>query len=254
MSGVHSSAVVGPGVRLGRRVVVGPYAVLLGPLVIGDDVWIGPGVHLGGPPEIATSRHNVPWEGDLDHHEISIGPRTRIRDGVVVHHGSVRPTVVGADCLLFNNVYLAHDVQVADAVTLSAGVTVGGHATIRSGANLGLNVSVHQRRVIGAMAMVGMGTPVTRDVPPYTKVYGMPPRVHGLNAFGLSKAGHGPDVVAALEAAYAAGMPGDLDAAGLPPTLAAEICWFATCSDLHPTAWVRSEPRAAPGSGAGADA
>lgn len=234
MSQVHATAVIGPGVTLGERVVIGPYAVLLGPLVVGDDVWIGPGAHLGGPPEIATSRHNVPWEGDLDHHEVRIGDRTRIRDGVVIHHGSVRATMVGADCLLFNNAYLAHDVQLGDEVTLSAGVTVGGHATIRSGANLGLNVSIHQRRVVGALAMVGMATPVTRDVPPYTKVYGVPPRVHGLNSFGLTRAGHGPDVIDALRAAYASGMPPAELPVGLPAGIAAEVEWFTAYPDLRP--------------------
>lgn len=83
---------------------------------------------------------------DLDHHEVRIGSRTRIRDGVTIHHGSWPPTVVGADCLLFSHCYLAHDVQGGDGVTLSAGVSVGGHATIRDGANLGLNVMVHQWR------------------------------------------------------------------------------------------------------------
>ena len=184
-------------------VVVGPFAVLLGPLSVADGVWIGPGAHLGGPPEIASFRHNEPWFGDLDHHEVRIGPRTRIRDGVVIHHGSVRPTVVGADCLLFNNCYLAHDVQVGDRVTLSAGVTVGGHSTIRNGANLGLNVMVHQRRNIGAGAMVGMGTAVTRDVPPYATAYGVPPRVHGLNEFLLRKQGNSEETIAAIRSWYA---------------------------------------------------
>jgi UDP-N-acetylglucosamine acyltransferase len=214
-------------------VVVGPFAVLLGPLLIGDDVWIGPGVHLGGPPEIASSRHNVAWEGDLDHQEIRVGDRTRIRDGVTVHHGSVRPTLIGADCHLFSRVYVAHDVQISDAVTLTAGSSIGGHVTIRTRANIGLNVSVHQRRVVSAFAMVGMGTTVTRDVPPFTTSYGVPPRVHGLNAFGLRRAGYGDEVIEALSAAYAAGYP-DPSGDGLPQDLRAELTWWADVPERRP--------------------
>lgn len=229
---VHSTAFLGPGVDLGRDVVVGPYAVLLGRLVVEDEVWVGPGAHLGGPPEIAASRHNEPWAGDLDHFEIRIGPRTRVRDGVTIHHGSVRPTLVGADSLLFNHCYLAHDVQVGDRVTLSAGVTVGGHATIRDGANLGLNATVHQRRSIGAGAMVGMGTAVTRDVPPYGTAYGVPPRVRGLNEFLLRKQGHTEATIEALRARYAGGE------AALPGDIEAELTWWEALRERRPMTWV----------------
>ena len=153
-----SSAFIGPGVELGADVVVGPFAILLGPARIGDRVRIGPGAHVGGPPEIATERQNDAWAGDLDHHEVVIGADTVLRDHVVIHHGSVRPTVIGERCWIFSHAYVAHDVVVGDEVTLSAGVALGGHVTVRRGANLGLNVSVHQRRSIGALAMVGMGT------------------------------------------------------------------------------------------------
>ena len=228
---VHSTAFIGSGVELGRDVVIGPYAVLLGPLTVSDEVWIGPGAHLGGPPEIASFRHNEPWAGDLDHYEVRIGSRTRIRDGVTIHHGSWRPTVVGADCLLFSHCYLAHDVQVGDGVTLSAGVTVGGHATIRDGANLGLNVMVHQWRSIGAGAMVGMGTAVTRDIPPFATAYGVPPRVRKLNEFLLRKHGHSETTIDALRSRYA-GQPADL-----PDEIEAELVWWEAVADRRPMAW-----------------
>lgn len=231
---VHPTAVVGPGVELGSGVIVGPHAVLLGPCTVGDDVWIGPGAHVGGPPEIGTLRHNVPWEGDLDYHRVLIGARTRLRDGVTIHHGSVRETLVGADCLLFAGSYVAHDVQIGDGVTLSAGTSVGGHATIRSGANLGLNVSVHQRRVIGPLAMVGMGTTVTRDIPPYATAYGVPPRVHGINAFGMRRAGFADHVADLLLAVYA----GRGDPSGLPDVVRVELDWWDAVPERRPMSWV----------------
>ena len=179
--------------------MVGPFAIVLGPARIGDRVRIGPGAHVGGPPEIATERQNDPWTGDLDHHEVVIGADTVLRDHVVIHHGSVRPTVIGERCWIFSHAYVAHDVVVGDGVTLSAGVALGGHATVRRGANLGLNVSVHQRRSIGALTMVGMGTPVTRDVPPFATAYGVPPRVHGVNRFGMARAGVAEHDIVAVE-------------------------------------------------------
>jgi UDP-N-acetylglucosamine acyltransferase len=230
---VAQSAFIGPGVELGADVVVGPFAVVLGPARIGDRVRIGAGSHVGGPPEIATVRQNDPWLGDLDHHEVVIGADTVLRDHVVIHHGSVRPTVIGAACWIFSGAYVAHDVVVGDGVTLSAGVALGGHVTVRRGANLGLNVSVHQRRSVGALSMVGMGTPVTRDVPPYATAYGVPPRVHGVNRFGMARAGVSEQDIAEVERRYARGSA-EGPATGLSGDLAAELEWWRTLADRRP--------------------
>ncbi len=230
---VAPSAIIGPGVELGADVVVGPYAVVLGPARIGDRVRIGPGAHIGGPPEIATERQNDAWIGDLDHHEVVIGADTVLRDHVVVHHGSVRPTVIGERCWVFSRTYIAHDVVVGDGVTLSAGVALGGHVTVRRGANLGLNVSVHQRRSIGALTMVGMGTPVTRDIPPFATAYGMPPRVHGVNRFGMTRAGVAEEDIAGVERLFATGTP-DGSAESFAVDIAAELEWWRTLVDRRP--------------------
>ncbi len=221
---VSASAFVGPGVELGVGVSVGPFAVLVGPTRIGDHVRIGPGTHVGGAPEIASVRQNDAGDGDLDHHEVRIGSHSVLRDHVVVHHGSVRPTTIGAGCQVFSRVYVAHDVHVGDGATLSAGVSLGGHVTVRAGANLGLNASVHQRRVVGGLAMVGMGTPVVRDVPPFATVYGVPARVRGGNRFGMERAGFSDKEIEAVLEFLASGCPPG--AAVLSDRVRDELDWW----------------------------
>jgi UDP-N-acetylglucosamine acyltransferase len=233
---IAPSAFIGAGVELGDDVVVGPFVVVLGPARIGDRVRIGPGAHVGGPPEIATERQNDAWLGDLDHHEIVIGDDAVLRDHVVIHHGSVRPTVIGQRCWILSHAYIAHDVAIGDDVTISAGVALGGHATVRRGANLGLNVSVHQRRSIGAFAMVGMGTPVTRDTAPFATAYGVPPRVHGVNRFGMARAGVTEQDIAEVERLFADGTA-DAPVAGLAAEVAAELDWWRTLPDRRPMAF-----------------
>src|SRR5699024_4327723 len=107
-----------------------------------------------------------------------------------------------ADCWILNRAYLAHDVIVGDNVTVSAGVSVGGHCVIGDRVNLGMNVSVHQRRIIAVGAMVGMGTPVTADIPPYAKVYGTPARVQGVNSYLLNQEWPGSTLAEELETYY----------------------------------------------------
>lgn len=232
---IHATAFVGDGVELGDGVAIGPGAVILGPTRIGDRVWIGPGVMIGGPPEISSLRQNSAWTGDLDHAGVIIGDDTVIRERSVIHQGSARPTVVGNHCWLLNGAYLAHDVQLGDHVTISAGVSIGGHVSVGDRVTVGMNAVIHQRRSIAPGAMVGMGTVLTRDVPPFAKVYGVPPRLHGANAVGMSRLGIDAAAVDALVALYAAGSTtfvGDLAGTDLEP-LTAHIAWWSAVVDVR---------------------
>ncbi|CRK60898.1 Acyl-[acyl-carrier-protein]--UDP-N-acetylglucosamine O-acyltransferase [Alloactinosynnema sp. L-07] len=232
MNQIHPSALVGAGVELGTNVTVGPGAVLLGPLVVGDDCWIGPGCVIGTPPEISSLRHNRAWDGDLDHIGVEIGPRTVVRELTTIHQGSYRRTRIGADCWLLNRVYVAHDGLIGDGVTLSAGVSVGGHAQIGDKVNIGMNAVLHQRRVVGPGAMVGMGTAVTRDVPPFAMAYGNPVRLRGVNSVGMSRAGVDDESIALLSAEYAR----NAVPAEVPAPLAAAFAWWTAAEPARPLA------------------
>lgn len=219
---IHPSAVIGEGVELGVDVTVGPHAVVLGPTVIGDRVWIGPGVVIGTPPEISSFAQNAAWTGDLQHCGVRIGDDTVIRELSTIHQGSHRTTSIGSGCWILNSSYVAHDGLVGDGVTLSAGSRLGGHVVIGDMANLGMSTVVHQRRIVGAGAMVGMGTPVTRDVPPFTKAYGNPPRVHGLNEYLLRRLGYDDAAIAEFHDAL---VSGDASVLAGGPAGAAVAAW-----------------------------
>ena len=202
---IHDTAFIGSGVQVGRKVSVGPYAVVLGSCVSGDSSFFGPGAKIGSPPEIASLPQNAAWTHDIAHAGVVIGQGVVIRDNVVIHQGSHRATTIGDEAWLLNSCYLAHDVQVGPRATISAGVMVGGHVVIGPRVNIGMGASVHQRRVIGAGAMVGMGTPVTRDVPPFAKVYGTPARLHGVNHVGLQRSGVAELTIQTLKSRYESG-------------------------------------------------
>lgn len=200
---IHPTAVVGPGVELGTGNVIGPYAVLTGPCRIGDDNWIGAHVVLGAPPEVRGFDHGAAWDGDLVGAGVSVGDRTTLREFTTVHSGSAHSTRIGSDCFVMNKVYVGHDGSVGDWVTMASNVTMGGHVTVGDRANLGLGAIVHQRRVIGPGVMLGMGSVVTRDVPPFAKAFGNPVRIHGVNAVGMNRQGLPDDDAAELAALYA---------------------------------------------------
>lgn len=202
---ISAAAFIGDGVTLGSNVSVGPGAVLLGPCVIEDNVWIGPGAQIGAPPEISSLPQNTAWTGDLQHNGVRIREGAVIREGAIIHQGSYRETIVGARSWVLNRAYLAHDVLLGSDSTISAGVSIGGHCVIGDRVNIGMNAVVHQRRMVATGAMIGMGTPVTGDVPPFATVYGSPPRLTGVNAVGATRAGYEKTVVTALLESYRVG-------------------------------------------------
>jgi UDP-N-acetylglucosamine acyltransferase len=178
---IHPTAVVGDDVQIGHGTEIGPYAVLMGPLRIGSGCTIGAHCVIGGDPE-----HRARSKSG----QIVIGDNNVFREGCVVHHGTgQRDTAIGNRCYIMNRVYIAHDCIIGDGVTLAGGVSLGGHATVQVGANIGLNASVHQFSTIGAYAMIGMGTPVAKDVPPFCLVAGNPMQLRRLNTHPLAQLG-----------------------------------------------------------------
>lgn len=230
MNRVHPSAVLGDGVVLGDGNVVGPHAVLLGPLEIGDGNWIGPGVVLGTPPEVRGVEHTAGWERPGTGPGLRIGDRNILREQTLVHQGWREATVIGDDCFLMNKVYVAHDTRIGDGSTLSSTVTMGGHVQVGFGATLGMGAVVHQRTVIGPCAMVGMGAVVTRDVLPFALSYGSPATLRGVNRVGMSRQGLDDETVEWLEAAYRTGAaPAPAD---VPAALAAAFAWWSAATPV----------------------
>lgn len=79
-TGVHPSAVIDPGAKLGRNVNVGPLAVIAAGAVIGDNAIIGPHTYIGQDVAIGTDAY-------LREH-VSIGARVTIGDRVIIQPGA----------------------------------------------------------------------------------------------------------------------------------------------------------------------
>lgn len=209
MNHIHPTAIVEDGVELGDENVIGPFAVLLAPLRLGSRNWIGPHVVLGTPAEIRGIDHGGAGTGRATPGSVgtgvTIGDDNVLREYTTVHQGHYARTVLGSNCYIMNKVYIGHDNVIGAGVTMASSATLGGHVHVHDGANLGMGAIVHQRRVIGATAMLGMGSVVTRDIPPFAMAYGNPCRVHRANTVGMTRAGIDPVLAEQVDAAYRAG-------------------------------------------------
>jgi len=110
--------------------------------------------------------------------------------------------VIGPRAAIGNNVKIQNNVSVYEGVTLEDNVFCGPsmvftnvntprygfprntsedklQTLVKRGASIGANATIVCGRVIGEHALIGAGSVVTKDVPPFALVYGNPARWHG---------------------------------------------------------------------------
>lgn len=196
---IHPTAVIGPDVKIGTGNVIGPYCILSGRIVLGDDNWLGPHVVIGTPPEVRGFPHGaVDDTPGADDGAVRIGSHNIIHEFANVQRGWATDTVIGDNCFIMTQAHIAHDCVIGDAATVSSGVTLGGHAHVFNAANVGMSSVIHQRVAIGPGAMIGMGSAVRKDAPPFSITVGNPARTTGINSIGLERQGCNEATVAAL--------------------------------------------------------
>jgi UDP-2-acetamido-3-amino-2,3-dideoxy-glucuronate N-acetyltransferase len=104
-------------------------------------------------------------------HGVSIGNGVKIQNGVSVYHG----VTIEDDVLIAANVTFTNDKH-PRAFIEDWEVTP---TLIKKGASIGANATIVCGVTVGEYAMVGAGSVVTKDVPPYGLVIGNPAVVIG---------------------------------------------------------------------------
>ncbi len=136
-------------------------------------------------------------------HHAQVREKARIGKNCIISKG----VYIDAGVVLEDNVKVQNYVSIYHGVIIEDGVFIGPHVCftndlfpravnpdgtlktaddwtvvetrIRRGASIGANSTIRCGVTIGEWAMVGAGSVVTRDVPPYGLVYGNPARLHG---------------------------------------------------------------------------
>ena len=174
---IHPSAQIASDVHLGPFVMIGP------------NVRIGAGTRIEGFASIGTPPEHSDHFHEEGSHGVRIGTDCVIREFVTVNAGTHRPTTLGDGVAMLRGAHAGHDVIVESGATISCSALLGGHSWIGEGANVGLGAAIRQYLCVGAYAMVGMNSTVTRDIPPFMTAYGSPASVSGVNRIGLERAG-----------------------------------------------------------------
>ena len=147
----------------------------------GDDVFVAPCAHLFAEPRreiVLGDRCRIGAEAYL-HGPISLGsdtslnPRVHLEGGAAgIHLGSGVRVATGVRIFAFDHGF-APEVPVRDQPVRSRGVRVGDDVWIGAGAGITDGVTV------GDHAVIALGAVVTKDVPPWAVVGGVPAKVLG---------------------------------------------------------------------------
>lgn len=217
MSGphIHPTAIVAPEAELADDVAVGPYT-LIGPRVrIGPGTRVGAHVVIEGRTTIGARNEIFPFASigtapqDLKYHgedsALEIGDDNRIREFCTLQPGTEGGgmlTRVGNGNLLMNYAHVAHDCLLGDRNIVANGTQLGGHVTLESYVVVGALSGIHQFVRLGESAIIGAGSMVSQDVPPFCNATGDRATLHGLNSLGLKRRGLPTPTVRALRQAY----------------------------------------------------
>ncbi|MGC5246856.1 gamma carbonic anhydrase family protein [Gordonia sp. DT219] len=138
--------------ELGNDVYVHPDATVIGAVTLADGVSVWPGAVLRG-----------------DYGTITIGARTNIQDGTVIHCTPIHPTVIGAGCVVGHNAHIegstiGDDVLIASGSVVLNGSAIGDGAIVGAGAVVPFDAQIPPRRMaLGVPARVREGYEVPAD-------------------------------------------------------------------------------------------
>jgi UDP-N-acetylglucosamine acyltransferase len=200
MSYSNGLRVIDPNAKIGNNVQIGPFTVIDEDVVIGDNCHIGSNVHIFNGARIGSNVHifngasisvTPQTKTSLDENTtLEIGNGTVIREFCTLNRGNKKfggRTIIGEDCLLMAYVHVAHDCIIGNNVILANNVTLAGHIKIDDWATLGGMVAVHQFVRIGEQTMIGGGSLVRKDVPPFVTAAREPLSYAGINTVGLRR-------------------------------------------------------------------
>jgi UDP-N-acetylglucosamine acyltransferase len=179
---IGAFAVIEDDVEIGENCWIGPHVILMNGTRLGNNCRVFPGAVIGAIPQDLKFNN--------EYTTVNIGNNVTIREYCTINRGTdaAQRTAIGDNCLLMAYVHVAHDCIIGRNCILANNVTLAGHITIDDFARIGGLAAVHQFVRIGRHTMIGGGSLVRKDVPPYVLAAREPLSYAGINRVGLRRA------------------------------------------------------------------
>jgi UDP-N-acetylglucosamine acyltransferase len=190
-------SVIGADVKVGKGTKIKSHVVIQGRTIVGEGNVIFQFASVGSIPQ------DLKYRGEPS--ELIIGSHNTIREFVSLNPGTTgggMVTRVGDHNLLMMYCHIAHDCILGSHNIIANGATLGGHVVIEDYVIVGGLVGIHQFVRVGSGAILGAGSMVSKDVPPFCNATGDRARLRGLNLEGLKRRGFSKDKIEIIKKAY----------------------------------------------------
>lgn len=215
MNNIHKTAIIEDGAQLGKNITIGAYSIIGKDVKIGDNsiidshtivegkTTIGKNNHIFSHASIGTIPQDLKFNGEDV--ELIIGDNNKIREYTLFNPGTIgggSKTVIGNNNFFMGYVHVAHDCIIGNNCIFANCATLAGHVEIDDFVVIGGMTPIHQFCKIGSGVMVGGGSVITQDIPPYCLAEGNRAKIKGLNLTGLRRRFDNKDDINELKKAY----------------------------------------------------
>lgn len=194
---VGAYSVIGPKVKIGKGTRIRSHVVVEGNTTLGEGNTIFQFATVGSVPQ------DLKYKGEES--RLIIGHRNIIREFVSLNPGTTgggMETRISDHNLLMMYCHIAHDCVLGSHNIIANGATLGGHVAIEDYVIVGGLVGIHQFVKVGTGAILGAGSMVSKDIPPYCNATGDRARLRGLNLEGLKRRGFNKEQIDIIRKAY----------------------------------------------------
>lgn len=185
-------AFIAKNAHIGKGTVIFPGVYIGGEVTMGNDCFIGSGVKIVGRVHIGNRvriRENTVIGADglsTDRDEnghpltmpqfggIMIEDDVQIGANTVIARGAIDDTILRKGCKIDNQTFVSHNVTVGEESFIVGETLLFGSSSIGRNAQVSGGCVIGNYVHVGDWALVGMGSAVTKDVPPECVVYGSP--------------------------------------------------------------------------------
>ena len=200
MANIHKTAIIELGAKIHPSVKIGAYSVVNSKVSIDEGTTIASHCVIDGLTSIGknnkifsfavvgTIPQDLKYNAEVT--KLIIGDNNTIREHTLINTGTIGGggiTSIGNNCLLMGHVHLGHDCILKNNIVVANSTAIAGHVEIESNAVVGGMSAIHQFCKIGEYSMIGGGSIVVQDIPPYCICEGNRASLRALNINGLRR-------------------------------------------------------------------
>ncbi|MGB3751409.1 MAG: acyl-ACP--UDP-N-acetylglucosamine O-acyltransferase [Arcobacteraceae bacterium] len=212
---IHKTAIIEDGAKLADDVTIGAFTIIGSKVTIGSGTTVGSHTLIEGSTTIGKNNNifshavlgTVPQDLKYNGEEtfLIIGDNNTIREHTFINIGTAgggSKTIIGDGNLIMGHVHMGHDCIIGNNIVIANSTVLAGHVEIANNAIIGGISAIHQFCKVGEYAMMGGGSIVVQDIPPYCVCEGNRASIRGININGLRRNFEKREDISEIKKAY----------------------------------------------------